>query len=72
MEAKLFVFIAWILSTLGVISLGTSMITISDTLANIAGVFIITFWGILSFKTKCFVGIINFIHKFKKNKKNEE
>lgn len=66
MEAKLFVFIAWILSTLGVISLGTSMITISDTLANIAGVFIITFWGILSFKTKCFVGIINFIHKLKK------
>ncbi|WP_157847451.1 hypothetical protein [Prevotella intermedia] len=51
MGAKVTVFVMWILFTLGIISMGTSMITLSDTLTNIAGIFVIVIWGVLSFST---------------------
>lgn len=71
MSTKIIIFIAWVLLTLGAISMGTSMITLPDTLANIAGVFVIIIWGVISFKTKCLTRVINIIHKFK-NQKNEK
>lgn len=68
MGAKVIVFVVWILFTLGIVSMGTSMITLPDTLANIAGVFIILIWGVLSFKTKCLTVINNIINKLKKQR----
>ena len=71
MSTKIIIFIAWVLLTLGVISMGTSMITLPDTPANIAGVFVIVIWGVLSFKTKCLtviINIINIINKLKKQR----
>ncbi|WP_333615727.1 hypothetical protein [Bacteroides pyogenes] len=72
MGTKVIIFIAWILLTLGVVSLGTTMMTLPDTLANIAGVFVLTLWGVLSFKTRCFVKVISIINKFKNKKDNEK
>lgn len=69
MSTKIIIFVVWVLLTLGVISMGTSMITLSDTLANIAGVFVIIIWGVLSFKTRCLTRVTNIIHKFKNQKK---
>lgn len=43
-----------------------------DTLANIAGVFVLTIWGVFSFKTRCFVRRINIFNKFKNKKDNEK
>lgn len=68
MGAKVTVFVVWILFTLGIISMGTSMITLPDTIANIAGIFVIVIWGVLSFKTKCLTVIINIINKLKKQR----
>lgn len=51
MGAKVTVFVVWILFTLGIISMGTSMITLPDTLTNIAGIFVIVILGVLSFST---------------------
>lgn len=68
MSTKIIIFIAWVLFTLGVISMGTSMITLPDTIANITGVFVIVIWGVLSFKTKCLTKAINIINKLKKQR----
>lgn len=68
MSTKVILFVAWSLLTLCVISVGTSMITLSDTLANIAGVFVITLWGVVSVKTKCLIGTFKFINKLKTKK----
>lgn len=70
MSTKIIIFIAWVLLTLGAISMGTSMITLPDTLANIAGIFVIVIWGVVSVKTKCLIGTFKFINKLKK--KNEK
>lgn len=72
MVVKVFVIVTWCLLTLGIISLGTTMMTQPDTLANIAEVFVLTIWGVLSFKTRCFVRRINIFNKFKNKKDNEK
>lgn len=68
MSTKVILFVAWSLLTLCVISIGTSMITLPDTIANIAGIFVIVIWGVISFKTKCLTKAINIINKLKKQK----
>lgn len=71
MGKMIFLFVAWLACTLGVISLGTTMMTATDTLANVAGVFVLALWGILSFKTGCFVKATNIINKISKTKEKQ-
>lgn len=71
MATKVVCATAWLLSTLCAISAVTTLMTLSDTIANVAGVFAAVLWGIVSVKSHCFIKTTDFINKFK-NKKNEK
>ncbi len=69
--AKTFLFVVWVLLTLLVITAVTELITMSDTTLNVVGVIAATAYALISFKTKSFTGLVDFINKIK-NKRNEK
>lgn len=69
--AKTFLFVVWALFTLLIITAVTEFLTMSDTTLNVVGVITATAYALISFKTKSFTGLIDFINKIK-NKKNEK
>ena len=50
-------FIIWIISTVLIISLFTTLLTMSSTLMNIVGFIIPTVWGYISYTTQAFTNL---------------
>lgn len=69
--AKTFLFVVWALFTLLIITAVTELITISDTTLNFVGVISATAYVLISFKTRFFTRLVDFINKIK-NKRNEK
>ena len=63
---KIFLFVVWALLTLLVITAVTELITMSDTALNVVGVIAATAYALISFKTKFFTRLVDFINKIKK------
>lgn len=67
--AKTFLFVVWALFTLLIITAVTELLTMSDTTLNVVGVITATAYALISFKTKSFMGLVDFINKIKNKKK---
>lgn len=57
-------FVAWVVTTLIVVSVSLRGVSKADTATNLVSVAILLFWTLLSFATNCFT--------FKNNKNNEK
>ena len=51
--------VSWLISTVIVWSVGADLLTINDTVLNIAGILILAGWLGLSYETKCFTYKLN-------------
>lgn len=62
---KILLIVAWLLSTLILLSLSLRAVSLADTTLNVVGVLGFTLWVLLSIATNCFT------FKYKKNEKKD-
>lgn len=58
METKTFIkILLWVICLIGVIEVGCSFVSMTDTILNIVGVVLMATFAFVSYKTKCFTYI---------------